>query len=54
MKSTFKIKPATKGLIVRDNITRKPLAEKGEEKPRSSYWLRRLRAGDVIEVGGKA
>jgi hypothetical protein len=33
----------------RDPITGKPLAPKGETKPRSSYWLRRLRDGDVTE-----
>ncbi|EPB5634890.1 TPA: DUF2635 domain-containing protein, partial [Escherichia coli] len=23
----------------------------GEEKPRNSFWIRRLAAGDVVEVG---
>lgn len=36
----------------RDPLTGKPLDPKGETKPRSSYWLRRLRDGDVTE--GKA
>ena len=40
------IKPKA-GLIVRDPITQRPLAETGEEKPRNAYWLRRERDGDV-------
>lgn len=40
------------GVTVRDPLNGKPLATAGETKPRTSYWLRRLRAGDVVE--GKA
>ncbi len=29
----------------------KLLAPEGEEKPRNSFWIRRLAAGDVVEVG---
>ncbi|EMV2758256.1 DUF2635 domain-containing protein, partial [Escherichia coli] len=29
----------------------KLLASEGEEKPRNSFWIRRLAAGDVVEVG---
>lgn len=43
------LKPAT-GLTVRDPETLQPLAEKGERKPRTTYWLRRLKDGDVTEV----
>jgi len=35
---------------VRDPETRHPLAAKGETKPKNSYWMRRLRDGDVVEV----
>lgn len=38
------------GRNVRDPVTMAPLAEKGERKPRSPYWLRRLRVGDVVPV----
>ncbi len=50
----IKIKP-NNGLIVRDPLTGKPLVAEGEEKPRNSYWLRRLRDKDVVLVskGGK-
>lgn len=44
--STFFIKPAR--IQVRDPITMKFLSPRGEEKPRSHYWLARLRDGDVV------
>ncbi len=37
-------------LLVRDPFTMKLLANDGEEKPASEYWLRRLRDGDVEQV----
>ena len=51
--NTMRIKPSRKDVVVRDPETRRPLAAKGEEKPKNTYWLRRLRDGDVVEVGGK-
>jgi len=47
------IKPAQPALIVRDPDTGKPLAAEGEKKPKTSYWLRRLRDGDVVETKAK-
>ncbi|MGF1840944.1 DUF2635 domain-containing protein [Vibrio atlanticus] len=47
---TFKIKPATKDLIVKDPITREPLKATGEEKPRNAYWLRRLAEESVVDI----
>lgn len=38
------------GLVVRDPISKQPLPPEGREVPAESYWLRRLRSGDVIEV----
>jgi hypothetical protein len=49
----FNVKPANKALLVRDPITRTPLAGKGELKPRNGYWLRRVIDGSVIEMKGK-
>ncbi|ATG74328.1 hypothetical protein AN401_11730 [Zobellella denitrificans] len=46
------VKPAP-GRFVRDPLTLAPLAAEGERKPRSSYWLKRLRDGDVIETDVK-
>ncbi|HDR1810472.1 TPA: DUF2635 domain-containing protein [Pasteurella multocida] len=49
----FKIKPK-KGLIIRDPETFEQLAEEGEEKPRTSYWLNHLKNGDVEIVETKS
>jgi hypothetical protein len=35
---------------VRDPLSMIPLAKDGEWKPRSSYWLRRLRDKEVVEA----
>ena len=45
----MKIKPFA-GRTVRDPRTMVVLSPKGEVKPRNSYWLRRLKAGDVVVV----
>lgn len=37
-------------LIVRDPVTMEPLKPEGEEKEKSSHWIRRIAAGDVILV----
>lgn len=41
---------AVDGRLGRDPKTRAPLSEKGERKPRNTYWIRRLRSGDVVEI----
>ena len=46
----FKIKPSHEDLIVRDPITREKLDMKGEQKPRNTYWLRRMQDKSVIEM----
>jgi len=46
---SFFIKPAT-GLNIPDPETGAYLPEGGMLMPRSGYWLRRLKDGDVIEV----
>ena len=45
----IKVKPK-QGVMVRDPETREPLKAEGEMKPRDTYWLRRIKDGDVIEV----
>jgi len=50
----FKIKPDLKGKIVRDPDSYQPLKSDGEEKPRNSYWLRRIKDKDVVEVSTAA
>lgn len=39
-----------KGRSVRDPETKQLLAETGEYKPRSGFWLKRLKQGDVVET----
>jgi hypothetical protein len=46
---TIFVKPEP-GRIVRDPITMQPLPGDGDEKPRDTYWLRRLADGDVTEA----
>lgn len=46
---TVHIRPRA-GAVVRDPETMQPLAEAGEHKPLSTFWRRRLRDGDVVEV----
>jgi hypothetical protein len=50
----MKLKPARPGLLVKDPVTRVPLSEAGEEKPKIAYWFRRLRDGTVVEVKEQA
>ena len=47
MTDTVFVRPRT-GLIVRDPVTREPLPADGADVSRSPYWLRRLRAGDIV------
>lgn len=47
-KSVF-VKPA-EGLKVRDPVTMDHLPATGAEVPRTTYWLRRLRDGDVVQA----
>lgn len=49
MTQTLFIRPAS-GLKVRDPITKQHLREEGESKPRTNYWLRRVRAGEVVVI----
>lgn len=39
----------TDGMVVRDPVTGLALPEQGAAKSPTSYWLRRLRDGDVRE-----
>lgn len=41
------VKPGEFG-SVRDPITMRMLKDEGEFKPRNSYWMRRVKQGDVV------
>ena len=49
MTTRFKLKPAS-GCLVRHPGTYQQLAADGESVEMKSFWLRKLRDGDVIEV----
>ncbi|MEM7308902.1 MAG: DUF2635 domain-containing protein [Planctomycetota bacterium] len=49
--ATRRLRPGSKGLVVRVPGRQSPLAAAGEEVALDTYWRRRLRAGDVVEVG---
>ncbi len=38
------------GLPVRDPATKRHLPAEGKEVPETSYWLRRLKCGDVVLI----
>ena len=46
---TIYVKPAD-NLQVRDPRTGEPIPTEGRDVPRTRYWLRRLRDGDVTEA----
>lgn len=46
--TTMFVRPAV-GLKIRDPETGNYLPEPGQIVPRSSFWLRRLKDGDVVE-----
>ena len=41
---------AVAGRSVRDPETKEVLNEAGEYKPRSGFWLKRIKQGDVVET----
>jgi hypothetical protein len=43
------VQPAP-GRLVRDPVSKRELPKAGGEVPETSYWLRRLACGDVLEV----
>lgn len=49
MTARIHLKPA-EGRLVRHPGTYKPLAADGEAVEKNSYWLRKLKAGDVVHV----
>lgn len=47
---TRTLKPAVPGSVVRMPVTAYALPEDGAEVEMNTYWHRRLRDGDVVEV----
>ena len=50
MQKTFIIKPSREDVKVRDPITKLHLSNDGEQKPRTTHWIRLLNRGEVVEV----
>jgi hypothetical protein len=46
----MRVKPAIPGAMVRDPVTKMPLPADGAEVQENSFWIRRLRDGDVVRV----
>lgn len=46
----MRVKPTVEGAIIRDPVTRLPLPAAGGEVPENSFWIRRLRAGEVVRL----
>jgi len=46
----MRVKPVIPGAIIRDPHSRIALPADGGEVPESSFWIRRLIAGEVIRV----
>lgn len=53
MQKTFIIKPSRPDVKVRDPITLRHLSAEGEQKPRTTHWIRLLNRGEVVEVTAK-
>lgn len=50
----MKVKPVDPNAIIRDPHTRQPLPAEGADVPENSFWIRRLRDGDVVRVDAPA
>jgi hypothetical protein len=46
----MRVKPAIPGAVIRDPHTKRPLPAEGGEVPDNSFWIRRLRAGEVVRL----
>jgi|GEM_PF-2000021 len=48
----MRVRPATKGHIIRDPHTKRQLPDEGGEVPDTIYWQRKLARGEVVPVDG--
>jgi hypothetical protein len=46
----MRVKPTNPNAVIRDPHTRLPLPAAGGDVPENSFWIRRLRDGDVVRV----
>ena len=50
----MRVKPADPNAVIRDPHTNRPLPAEGGDVPESTFWLRRLNAGEVVRVDESA
>lgn len=50
MRPTYFYLRAVEGRLTRDPTTKVPLSAKGERKPKTSFYIRRVRSGDAEEI----
>lgn len=50
----MRVKPAVPGAVIRDPHTKRPLPAEGGEVPENSFWVRRLREGEVVRIDAPA
>ena len=46
----MRVKPVDPNAVIRDPHTKRQLPPEGDEVPENSFWIRRLRAGEVVRV----
>lgn len=46
----MKVKPADPAAVIRDPHTKRALPSDGSDVPDTSFWIRRLKAGDVVRI----
>lgn len=44
------VKPINPAAVIRDPITKRVLPAEGGDVPESNFWIRRLRAGEVVRI----
>lgn len=46
----MKVKPVDPSAVIRDPHTKQRLPAEGGDVPENTFWLRRLRAGEVVRI----
>lgn len=50
----MRVKPVDPTAVIRDPHTKRPLPAEGAEVPENTFWVRRLRAGEVVRIDAPA
>ena len=46
----MRVKPVDPNAVIRDPVTLRPLPAEGGDVPENTFWVRRLRAGEVVRI----